>query len=826
MSFSLKTALRAGLPALLASLSPVLAAPPASGLTLLRELKGQAASHLVPAPDGSALYTTYTRQRGDYASVGSYRIAHPGDTLSALPVLIEPGLPDANALIAVAPSGKFLYVADETSRLYRFGIGANRTLTSFANEILPLPYEATGLAIDSAGRFLYVLVSQNPGRGLPGGESALKAYAVNDSSGALAEIPGSPFPVGSGAMGLAFAARGDIAIVSRWPAANQGLLTTYALDKATGALGSPIDSLATATKYPSLLALGHGGHLYVGQNPARMTSKPSPPDVISAYSVDPSGRLSALSVPPLKAGRLNCLTTSAEGSLLYACIDNTVRAYTMNPQTGALAQFASATVKAPRVWKAVTDTSGRIVYATDVGSTLSAYRVNRPQLSPGDVTIGADSLRFQATVSNIAAANVRSAGFFVSASNPPSPSDSSVSGTLNGASLTAATARARFAAGSTLFARPWLVTTGGALFLGRSLPFRNTPLVETFDVDTAFFNAALFKGASRLVQNIPLHKSNVRSLNFEICPTTACNAPRIEFSGLKSGGPQYGAGWPAHGASTGRDSALVFLGDLLKTPGTYYARATQTDSDFNVVYGNWKAFTYVPKLRTASPRLSLDSFVVKAGLAPGVAPLAAGVLMSKAAYFPALTQASYDTGFSDAPFTSTARVLRAGMIASDSFAVKAMLPGNPTKGLATDLSEYGNYHLRSWAYNGNPPRLVFGNLDSLDFQPSIKVERISRSADTTTVTVNVRIDPRVTLYGNDSAYVTCGYWDYTPAGVAFWTQLGFGPATRDDLAGANYWVAKFKFRNPDRATASCSASMDILKNQVQVPVNSSSVAVP
>ncbi len=332
-----KSALQAGL--FLLSVIPAFSITP-SGLTLVQKLKGQGASNLVIAPNDSAVFASLIVEQW---GIISYRVM-PGDTLAPTLLNNSPSLPYANALMAISPSGRFLYTADDILRgpkkLCIFKIGGNASLTPVGST-LPLPTSPSAITLDSAGRFLYVVLNNNLAYGRPGGLATLQVYSVDAVSGNLTQISGSPYSLGSGAISIMLNSRGNVATVSRWPDSKNGLLTTCSLDKSTGAPGTAIDSIQTPKILPSFLVYGLGNILYVGQNPSSMTSKPNAPDLISAYSVDTNGRLSALPASILKVGpSLRHMAASPDGSLLYVLTNNALNAYTMDPQTGVLSNFA------------------------------------------------------------------------------------------------------------------------------------------------------------------------------------------------------------------------------------------------------------------------------------------------------------------------------------------------------------------------------------------------------------------------------------------------------------------------------------------------------
>jgi DNA-binding beta-propeller fold protein YncE len=86
--------------------------------------------------------------------------------------------------VAVHPSGKFVYVTAENNWVYAFAVQANGSLTDVAGSPFTTQDDPKGLAIDPKGRFLYVTDLNS---------DKLNAYKINNTTGALTVVPGSPY---------------------------------------------------------------------------------------------------------------------------------------------------------------------------------------------------------------------------------------------------------------------------------------------------------------------------------------------------------------------------------------------------------------------------------------------------------------------------------------------------------------------------------------------------------------------------------------------------------------------------------------------------------
>ena len=184
------------------------------------------AAAITPSGRGAFVYTGGNGYSGSSTPVSGFVINTSNGTLST--VTGSPfGLPGRLLAIAGDPSGKFVYVATNDGSLSAF------TVDSLGGMLTPVPgspytvsisgsgYESAGalLAIDPSGKYLYAA-----------GGSQLYGFAIDSSSGALSPIVGSPFTA-SGASALAVDPSDHYLVASSGTEA-----WVYAIDSSTGAL--------------------------------------------------------------------------------------------------------------------------------------------------------------------------------------------------------------------------------------------------------------------------------------------------------------------------------------------------------------------------------------------------------------------------------------------------------------------------------------------------------------------------------------------------------------------------------------------------------------
>jgi 6-phosphogluconolactonase len=195
------------------------------------------------------------------------------------------GLPFALATRAFAdPTPKFAYVAnssDNTISAYTIN-NSTGALSAVAGSPFAAGESPGSVTVDPSGRFVFVA---NFTGGLYGG--AVSAYTINSSTGALREVAGSPLGDEIGSISVAVDPSGVFAYVANWSESN---VSAYTINRSTGTLSAVAGSPFAA-----------------GNGPISVT-------------VDPLGRFAYV-------------TNSA---------DNTVSAYTINRSTGALRAVAGS----------------------------------------------------------------------------------------------------------------------------------------------------------------------------------------------------------------------------------------------------------------------------------------------------------------------------------------------------------------------------------------------------------------------------------------------------------------------------------------------------
>jgi 6-phosphogluconolactonase len=181
--------------------------------------------------DGKFVYVgTQGGGPGNLATIVAYSVnATTGAlTLVAGSPFAPPGVAVVRSLSA-DPAGKFLFgVGSGVVAVYAID-SATGALTAVAGSPFAAGSNPQTVTTDPAGKFLYVSHDSN------GANSLIYVYSINATSGALAQIAGSPFASSNTPFFITIDPSGDLAYV-----ANLGsdAITVYSVNKNTGTLGS------------------------------------------------------------------------------------------------------------------------------------------------------------------------------------------------------------------------------------------------------------------------------------------------------------------------------------------------------------------------------------------------------------------------------------------------------------------------------------------------------------------------------------------------------------------------------------------------------------
>jgi 6-phosphogluconolactonase (cycloisomerase 2 family) len=301
----------------------------------------------------------------------------------------------ASGSLAVDPSGQFLYVSGSVSDSATLGFEINSDTGALsALPGSPINAGAQIITVDPTGKFLY---------GVSGG--IIVSFAIDPASGALTTLP-SPFNTNPEQFseGVALDPAGKFLYVSHSDVPTAGSSPTeyilvYAIDSDGGVTRQPLQ-VPTAHTVPSSMCFDPTGKtLYVTEAGSW----------VEMFSVGPSGSLSSLGTVTTRdsstAMALSVGSTAVNYVPKFAYVadasSNDVRAYVINESTGALTSAGMATAANPS--SVAVDTFGTFAYvANQVDNTVGIYAIGASTgglTAVGTVTAGSSPIAVAADLS-------------------------------------------------------------------------------------------------------------------------------------------------------------------------------------------------------------------------------------------------------------------------------------------------------------------------------------------------------------------------------------------------------------------------------------------
>jgi 6-phosphogluconolactonase (cycloisomerase 2 family) len=222
--------------------------------------------------------------------------------------------------VGFAPNGKFLYTANN-STIGEYTVDSTTGALSSIGTVTAgdAPY---AVAVDPSSRFVYAVCIDT---------NAVYAYKINQTTGALTKVAGSPFTTDIVAPDdVVVDPTGRFLLVAEDCCADTGGVTVYSITPATGKLTAVAGS-------PFL--------------PSSDTSEPA------GVTVDPTGRF--------------VYTANGGGFGSFG-----ITAYSINAATGKLTLVGTLLPGGGNPWAVTTDVTGRYVYMTNNDATIDGYAIN------------------------------------------------------------------------------------------------------------------------------------------------------------------------------------------------------------------------------------------------------------------------------------------------------------------------------------------------------------------------------------------------------------------------------------------------------------------
>jgi len=199
------------------------------------------------------------------------------------------------------------------------------------------------------------------------GSNDVSAFAVNNVTGALTAVPGSPFAAGTDPKAMALYGSDALYVAN----AGSNNVSAYSIDEVTGAL-APLwpgpSTIATGTSPTSVVVVPGASVVYVANHGGS--------NDISAFSVD----LTPVPGSPFPAGgNPLSLAVGGGGKFLYTAnpdaTNPSISGFNIDPTSGALSPLSGSPFPLPVSHYMVTDQTGTYLYVTS-GANVVGYGIN------------------------------------------------------------------------------------------------------------------------------------------------------------------------------------------------------------------------------------------------------------------------------------------------------------------------------------------------------------------------------------------------------------------------------------------------------------------
>lgn len=309
-------------------------------------------------------------------SLTTYSVSPSTGALAALPgssiTFPEPDPFVAAGIVQLAPdpSGRYLYVLDESAGIYAYAINGNTGgLTAVAGS--PFGGYGSSFAFDASGTRLYVAgLTGSPG--LAGSNTNIQAYSV-DSSGALV-------PLASYTISGAFGEPNVITIVGNYlyaAASVANSIFAFSIGP-SGELSQVPGSPFATDQGPFSIAADPSGSVLYTANIGEMFSATVPTGTISAFTIDSyTGALTPAPENPQPIEAQGQISISRRGEFLFVPVPSGVSVYAIGTTTGTLSEVAGSPYPAGTNPGSVDiDPTDGAVYVVNGGSAnVSGYKL-------------------------------------------------------------------------------------------------------------------------------------------------------------------------------------------------------------------------------------------------------------------------------------------------------------------------------------------------------------------------------------------------------------------------------------------------------------------
>jgi len=279
--------------------------------------------------------------------------------------------------VVLQPAGDFAYIANfagSNVTLLNVNRGNGQLSVPVTTNPIPPPSPSnifntgTGpisMAASPTAPFLFVANQ---------GSSDISAFTVDPKNGNLGAVPNSPFAAGISPNSMAISPKGNLLYVANAAVGTVNVLTIGS----DGKLSSPVLAASGGITPAFVLVEPKGKFLYVADSASGR---------VLGFSIGGNGSLTTISGSPFAAGLgTSGLATDPQGALLFAANTgaNTVSAYVIDGNTGALAPVSGSPFATPGRGPGFMAASGNFVYVVEqITNDIAVYNIgSNGALSP------------------------------------------------------------------------------------------------------------------------------------------------------------------------------------------------------------------------------------------------------------------------------------------------------------------------------------------------------------------------------------------------------------------------------------------------------------
>lgn len=277
--------------------------------------------------------------------------------------------------LAVRPDGKFLYVVDPAGMpmngaLSVFSINATTgVLTPIANSPFAASTALFQIAIEPTGKFAFTPNFVSP---------TVSVFSLDAASGVPTPVNGSPFPCVGTPVAIAVDLNGQFVYAGTQGGGpnNSGAICTYTIDSTTGALAQ-----ITGSPFP---AGGAVVRALTVDPTAKFVFAALGGEGLGAYRIGASGALTPLAGSPFAAGaNPNTVAVDPAGKFLYVGNDSLgtnsqIFVFSIDAAAGTPTQVGTPVPSGDTPAFVTIDPSGDLLYVANIDSnTITVYAVNK-----------------------------------------------------------------------------------------------------------------------------------------------------------------------------------------------------------------------------------------------------------------------------------------------------------------------------------------------------------------------------------------------------------------------------------------------------------------